>query len=116
MPTNEIDARACKVFSAIDDPLKEGNCDDDGERDDAVVYGSELAHMYIHIGIRFLYDGLMLLPVTGKTGGKTNKTVVSEIYDSDMMSAVQPNQLGSTHFRSGNFFRPWRQLTMMGSP
>lgn len=64
----------------------------------------------------FAYDSLMLLPVTGSTGGKTNKTVVSEIYDSDMMSAVQPNQLGSTHFRSGNFFRPWRQLTIMGRP
>jgi hypothetical protein len=58
----------------------------------------------------------MLLPVTGKTGGKINKTVVSEIYDSDMMSAVQPNQVGSTHLRSGSFFRPWRQLTMMGKP
>lgn len=64
----------------------------------------------------FVYDSLMLLPVTGRTGGKTNKTVVSDIYDSDMMSAVQPNQLGSTHFRSGSFFRPWRQLTMMGRP
>lgn len=58
----------------------------------------------------------MLLPVTGRTGGKMNKTVVSVMYDSEMMSAVQPNQLGRTHFRSGSFRRPWRQLTAMGRP
>lgn len=58
----------------------------------------------------------MLLPVTGRTGGKTKRTVVSAMYDSEIMSAVQPNQLGRTHFRSGNFRRPWRQFTAMGRP
>lgn len=47
LPTDEIDARAGEVLSAIDDPLKERDCNDDGERDDAVVYEGELAHMNI---------------------------------------------------------------------
>lgn len=52
LPANKIYARACKVLPAIDDPLEEGDCDDDGECDDAVVYACEL----VNLGISTLYQ------------------------------------------------------------
>lgn len=38
LSANKIYARPRKVLSAVDDPLKEGDCDDNSERHDAVVY------------------------------------------------------------------------------
>lgn len=57
---------------------------------------------------------LILLPVTGSTGGNRNSTVVSEMYANEIQSAVHPSQLGSFHFRSGRAFRPCRQFTAIG--
>lgn len=37
----------------------------------------------------------MLSPVTGRFGGKIKSTVVKVMYDSAIMSAVQPNHVGS---------------------
>lgn len=56
----------------------------------------------------------MLVPVTGRVGGKRNRTVVREMYDRPMPSARHPNQPGSRQLLRGRVFRPRRQLTAMG--
>lgn len=71
----QIDARTGKGFTAIYYPLENRNGNDNGKRNNTVVY----------ILLDLVYGRgpglyvLMLSPVTGRVGGKMNKTVVKEM-------------------------------------
>ncbi len=55
-------------------------------------------------------DVLMLLPVTGRSGGKRKRTVATMTYDMPITLVIQPRIPGSTNGRGGSIFRPRRQL------
>jgi hypothetical protein len=91
------------------------------------------------IGIlRKCCDSLILLPVTGSSGGKRKRTVVKLMYNKETYQRVfsilltrkkvnsikfkhtmfntQPRRLGSTKCLSGSMLRPRRQWTAIGIP
>lgn len=87
-----IDLRALEVLPAVDEPLDRGDKDDDGEGDDAVVWqdrrctASDCKTLGGGLITDFARkenvdeDVLMLLPVTGSSGGKRKNIVVTMTY------------------------------------
>ena len=71
--TDKFDLRTFEILAAVDEPLYDADDDDDEEGDDAVVW--------IVSGLREVEEGgrdlLMLLPETGRAGGKRKRTVVT---------------------------------------
>lgn len=72
----QINSWTSVVLPAVYEPLEDGDNDDDNESSNAVVW--------IQISwickVRFVFNLLMLLPVSVLEGGKTKSTVVRMIY------------------------------------
>ena len=68
----QINTRTSKVLPTINKPLENGNDNDNRKRRNAIIYRICQLPTSIMIGSHLL----MLLPVTLRDGGKTNKTVV----------------------------------------
>lgn len=76
MYSSRHDSRSGKMLASVNDPVKHGNNHDDGECHNAIVWNC----YYLSHARRIDYL-LILLPVTGRLGGKRNSTVVKEIYE-----------------------------------
>ena len=126
MYSTRHDPGSGEMLASVDDPVKHGNNDDDGECHNAIIWTC-----YYHPQAMETNHLLILLPVTARLGGNRNSTVVNEMYERAICipvnntcsnttkprhttSVTHPTGPGNLHVRSGRRFRPCKKFTAMG--